>query len=94
MIKKPMTHGEAWFLRKQNTQLNDFDNKRKRKENLPQAMPRAEAGKYYNTKFYAYWMDEIDDRFTIAEKKSIVGNLMFRKNNYKKIFKESSKCGF
>jgi len=59
-------------------------------QNKPQPMVHKDAVKYYNTKLFAYWMDQLDDRLTLSHKKQIVSALMFGHIDKYKLFKEGT----
>ena len=86
-----MTYGEAYIAEQQSLTMEKgiwlktvvIRNKAKR-------LPRAEAGKYYNTKLFAYWLDRLDDSYSIAKKKAVLNYLMFNKPKEKIKFKEKT----
>ena len=83
-----MTHGEAWYQKKlliaESHGLDDNEGIK----GIPKPLPRKEAGKYYNTKLFAYWMDKLDDRLSIKRKKQLISALMFGHTDRYKHFKE------
>ena len=83
-----MTHGEVWYERKLDVELNDFDDERTVNYKLPEPMNREDAGKYYNKKLFAYWMDQIDDSLSILKKSKIINRYMFGQKNKHQLFKE------
>jgi len=83
-----MTHGEAWFEQKQKLQNADsFDDCHINERGLPPKMSKEDAGYYYNTKLFAYWMDRLKDNISIMKKKEIIGLFMFGHTDRHKLFK-------
>jgi len=55
----------------------------------PKPMCRKDAVAHYNTKLFAYWMDQLDDRLSILRKKQIIAALMFGHVDKHKLFEEN-----
>ena len=84
-----MTYGEEWFARKQAVLKNPkLDCETLTDKTLPPRMSREEAGRYYNTKLFAYWMDRLDDNLSIYRKKQIISLFMFGHIDRYKLFKD------
>lgn len=48
---------------------------------------RAEVAQEYNTKLFAYWMDQLDDSLSIMRKKQIISLFMFGHTDRHELFK-------
>jgi len=75
------THGEVWYENK--LQLQDLDTldaeKAINKIKLPQRMNNEDAAKYYNKKFFNYWVEHLtfENIKKTKNKKKAVAMLMF-----------------
>lgn len=86
-----MTYGEAHIAEQWSMELVEGEWQQTvhiSKKQKP--MSREDAAKYYNTKLFAYWMDQLDDRLSILRKKQIISALMFGHVDKYKQFKESA----
>lgn len=83
-----MKHGEAWYLREQSVEMIKGEFVPTLDISIPPPMDREEAGRYYNTKLFAYWMTQLDDRLSIHRKAQIISALMFGHVEKYKHFKE------
>ena len=83
-----MTHGEAWYKTKQLEGEGKMKDDYTPPSKLPKPMQREDAAKYYNTKLFAYWMDQLDDRLSIHKKAQIVSALMFGHTEKYKLFED------
>ena len=84
-----MTYGEAHIAEQRSLIMrNGVWVKTLFVENKAKRLSKVEAGKYYNTKLFAYWLDRLDDKYSISKKKDILNYLMFNEPNEKISFKE------
>lgn len=84
-----MTYGEAHRAEIDSMELIDGKFvKTVHIDEKPKPMSRKDAAMYYNTKLFAYWMDQLDDKLSILRKKQIVSLFMFGHTDRHKLFKE------
>ncbi|MCX6076033.1 MAG: hypothetical protein NTW78_04010 [Campylobacterales bacterium] len=90
-----MTYGEQWFLQKQAIDLkSDVEGCGSPSNNLPPKMSRDEASKYYNTKFFNYWLTQFDEDIDTKKHIAFLKFLMFgRTENVKLLLEEITACG-
>ena len=74
-----MTYGEAHVAEMQSlTLVKGVWKKTLNILNKPEKMPKDKAAKYYNKKFYKYWLTKMSKRHSLALSKKKLNYLMFR----------------
>lgn len=90
-----MTYGEAHIAEQHSLVMEDgVWIKKVRIASKPKPMSRkldgkggSEAGRYYNTKMFAFWMDFLDEKLSLAHKQQIISLFMFGNTDKHKLFK-------
>ncbi|MFK5937700.1 MAG: hypothetical protein QM497_04795 [Sulfurimonas sp.] len=84
-----LTYGEACIKEKESLELVKGKWTQKFHIHKKQSrMSRKDAGRYYNTKLFAYWMSLLNDDLSILRKSQIISLFMFGHAERYKLFKK------
>lgn len=91
-MSEKLTHGEQWFKQKQEIDLKvGVEYCGGASNNLPPRMSRDEAAKYYNTKFFNYWLTQLDEDIDTKNRISVLKFLMFGRTKNIKLTNKSTR---